>query len=250
MKKVVQVVLLSLVLLHFGCQKDDDAQNKVRNYAEDSRILQDFVSIDKQNLAYYLNLNAKSDLLRLIPTSSINQLEKVSNENLNRFKNELTTLNQFIKNEVKNGASYVAMETNSGSYFKELTTNGIRIVKNEVAPIAQKRQPLAEIGRVFFYRTGEVSSPENFIGKDHIDSQITINGPTNSISATLLCRTGTSPQGSTGNPSLLVISSMSGFYSGNFNWVNTETGDTVTWTFEGKLNTADFSVLGYAQLND
>ncbi|WP_410880478.1 hypothetical protein [Myroides sp. DW712] len=250
MKEVVKIVLLSMVLLNFSCQKDDDPQNEVRNYAEDSRILQDFVTIDKENLAYYLNLNAKSDLLRLIPTSSINQLEKVSNEHLNRFKDELNTLNQFIKNEIKNGASYVAMQTNNGSYFKELATNGVRILKNEVTLTAKKRQPLAEIGRVFFYRLGEVSSPENFIGKDHIDSQITINGPTNSISATLLCRTGTSPQGSTSNPSLLIISSMSGSYAGNFNWVNTESGDTVTWTFEGKLNTADFSVLGYAHLND
>lgn len=250
MKEVVKIVLFSLVLLHFGCQKDDDAQNEVRNYAEDSRILQDFVTIDKQNLAYYLNLNAKSDLLRLIPTSSINQLEKVSNENLNRFKDELNRLNLFIKNEIKNGASYVAMETNSASYFKELTSNGVRISQNDAAPIAKKQQPLAEIGRVFFYRTGEVSSPENFIGKDHIDSQITINGPTNSISATLLCSTGTTPQGSTSNPSLLIISSMSGSYTGNFNWINTVSGDAVTWTFEGKLNTSDFSVLGYAHLSD
>ncbi|WP_353163060.1 hypothetical protein [Myroides odoratus] len=248
MKELVRTLIVSLVLFNFGCQKDD--QNEIRNYAEDARILQDFVTIDKQDLAYSLNLNAKSDFLRFIPTSSINQLEKVSNENLNRFKNELNALNSFIKNEIRNGASYVEMETNSGSYFKELNNDGIRISKNNVASLAKKPQSLAEIGSVFFYRTGEISSPEYFSGKDHIDTQININGPTSSISATLLCRTGTSPQGSTSNPSLLVISSMSGSYAGNFNWINNVSGANVTWTFEGKLNTSDFSMLGYAYLRD
>jgi|GEM_PF-5332207 len=248
MKEVLKILMLSLVLLSFGCEKDD--QNEVRNYAEDSRILQDFVAIDKQNLAYYLNLNAKSDFLRLIPTSSVNQLEKVSNENVNRFKEELNQLNLFIKNEIKNGASYVEMETNSGSYFKALNNNGVHISKNNVALLDKKLQPFTTIGSVFFYRTGEVSSPEYFSGKDHIDALININGPTNSISATLLCSTGTSPQGSVSNPSLLIITSMSGSYSGNFNWINTTAGDNVTWIFEGKLNTSNFSVLGYAHLSD
>lgn len=106
------------------------------------------------------------------------------------------------------------------------------------------------MGSVFFYRIGEISSPDYFIGKDHIDAQIDINGPTSSISATLLCSTGTSPQGSTSNPSLLVITSMTGFYSGNLNWINTQSGDNVTWAFQGKLNTSDFSVSGYTRLTD
>lgn len=240
--------MLSLLLLSLSCQKEDTVE--VRNYAEDSRILRNFVAIDKQNLAYYLNLNAKNDFLKVIPTSMINQLDKVSEEHLNRFKSEINHLNAFLKNEIRNGASYVEMNTNSDCYFKEMNTDGIRILKKNVAPTSTKLQTLAEIGNVFFYRIGEASSPEHFIGKDHINALININGPTNSISATLLCSTGTSPQGSANNPSLLVLSSMSGFYSGNFNWINSVSGDNVNWTFEGKLNTSNFSVLGYAYLTD
>lgn len=248
MKKNVKILILSLLLLSIGCQKED--QKEVRNYAEDSRILQDFVTIDKQNLTYYLNLNAKSDLLRLIPASSVNQLEQVSNEHLEMFKNEIKKLNSFIKDEIRNGASYVEMKTNTGSYFKELNKDGVRLLKSNVTQMNKERQNPSEIGSVFFYRTGEISSPENFVGKDHIDSQIIINGPTNSISATLLCSTGTSPQGSTTNPSLLVISSMSGSYAGNFNWINAESGANVPWTFQGKLNTSNLSVIGNASLSD
>lgn len=248
MKKNVKILIVSLLLLSIGCQKEE--QNELRSYAEDSSILQDFVTIDKQNLAYYLDLNAKSDLLRLIPTSRVNLVEKVSTEHLNRFNNEINNANSFIKNEIKNGASYVAMKTNNSSYFKDLNTDGLQLLKSTVTQLDNKQQPRAELGSVFFYRTGEVSSPEHFSGKDHIDSQININGPTNSISATLLCSTGTSPQGSISNPSLLVISSMSGSYSGNFNWINTESGANVTWTFQGKLNTSDVSVMGNASLSD
>ncbi len=250
MKKNVKILIVSLLLLSIGCQKEE--QEEVRNYAEDARILQDFVTIDTQNLAYNLNLNAKSDLLRLIPSSSVNQLETVSNEHLDRFKHEINELNSFIKDEIRNGAAYVEMKTNSSSYFKELNTDRIQIrsSKENVAHTDTKQQTLSQMGSVFFYRTGEISSPDYFIGKDHIDSQIDINGPTSSISATLLCSTGTSPQGSTSNPSLLVITSMTGFYSGNFNWINTQSGDNVTWAFQGKLNTSDFSVSGYARLTD
>lgn len=248
MKKVLKLVTFSLLFLSFGCQKDD--VDEVRSYAEDSRILQNFVAIDKQNLTYYLNLNAKSDFLKLIPTSMINQLDKVSEEHLNRFKSEISHLNAFLENEIRNGASYIEMNTNSDRYFKEMNTNGIRLLKNDVAHTSANLQMLAELGNVFFYRTGEASSPEHFRGKDYINTQININGPTNSISATLLCSTGTSPQGAANNPSILVLSSMSGFYSGNFNWINNVSGDNVNWTFEGKLNTSDFSVLGYASLTD
>lgn len=248
MKHVLKLLTMSLLLLNIGCQKED--LDQARNYAEDSRILQNFVVIDKQNLAYYLNLNVKSDFLKLIPNSTVNQLERVSNENLNLFKKEISNLNSFIKNEIKNGASYVEMKTNNDSYFKEIKKGEISILKNEVAHTNNKLQTLAEIGNVFFYRTGENSSPEYFSGKDYVNSQITINGPTNSISATLKCGTGTSPQGSINNPSLVVISSMSGSYSGTFNWINQVSGNTVNWVFEGKLNTSDFSVLGYAYLTD
>lgn len=248
MKNVVKILILSLLLLNFSCQKEDI--DEVRNYAEDSSILQNFVSIDKQNLAYYLDLNAKSDLLRLLPNSMVNQVEKVSNEHLTRFQNEIKQLNSFIQNEIRNGASYVELNTTSTSYFKEMNTGEIRIAKKDITHTPPQFQTFAEIGNVFFYRTGEVSSPEHYVGKDHVNAQITINGPTNSISATLLCSTGTSPQGSVNNPSLLVLSSMSGSYSGTFNWINSVSGDNVNWTFEGKLNTTDFAALGYATLTD
>ncbi|MGG5506372.1 MULTISPECIES: hypothetical protein [unclassified Myroides] len=248
MKKVLNLLLISLLFLSFSCQKDDVAE--IRSYAEDSRILQNFVSIDKKNLTYYLNLNAKSDFLKLLPTSTINQLDKVSEEHFTRFKSEISQVNAFLQNEIKNGASYVEMNTTSDRYFKEINTNGIHLLQKNITPASGKLEAGAEIGNVFFYRTGEASSPEHFMGKDHVNAQININGSINSISATLLCHTGTSPQGSANNSSLLVLSSMSGFYSGTFNWVNNESGDPVNWTFEGKLNTADFSVLGYATLTD
>jgi len=103
MKKNVKILIVSLLLLSIGCQKEE--QEEVRNYAEDARILQDFVTIDPQNLACNLNLNAKSDLLRLIPSSSVNQLETVSNEHLDRFKHEINELNSFIKDEIRNGVA-------------------------------------------------------------------------------------------------------------------------------------------------
>jgi len=59
------------------------------------------------------------------------------------------------------------MKTNSSSYFKELNTDRIQIrsSKENVAHTDTKQQTLSQMGSVFFNRTGEISSPDYFIGK-------------------------------------------------------------------------------------
>lgn len=217
-------------------KKEDTPKPLSDNYFEDAKLLQEFVQIDKQELRYYLDLNAKHELLKLLPNNTTEQATRIGEESKKRFIDQLNALNAYIQQEIKKGATYVVMATDQDSWFKQLDSNApsLAIHPNSNLLLLQQKA----LSFIYFNKPGEVPTDTEFYASDRIYTQVTVSSQDGlgNIAATLKCRTGTSPQGEVTDSSTLVITTPGTTYAMSFNWIHTTTGNNVPWVFKGAVN--------------
>lgn len=237
MKKLTSIICFVFVLiLSISCEKEDYQKPLSDNYFEDAKVLQQFVQIDKQEMRYYLDLNAKHELLKLLPNNTTEQAVRIGEVSKKRFIDQLNMLNAYIQQEIKKGATYVAMATEQDSWFKQLDSSASSFfIQPNSNPLSPQQKALSFI---YFNKPGEVPTDTEFYVSDHINTQVTVSSQdgTGNIAATLKCRTGTSPQGEVTDSSTLVITTPGTTYAMSYYWINTRTGNNVQWIFKGTVN--------------
>ncbi|MGG5576441.1 hypothetical protein ACPDHL_03750 [Myroides sp. C15-4] len=241
-KTIYKVLIMSLVLLTYSCQKEEtkelvskkEAQGLTsQQYQADAKVLQEFVRIDKVNNRYYLDLETKDQQTATISKKVVEQFQQISAAHKKKFVDGLEELNTFIREQTKNQADYVVMETSRDSYTQELSDS------LNLTPIKEVDEHTGSgyyisLGSINFTRQDQYSKPFETYGKDKVITMVAVNSSnrTNNVAAVLTCDTGTSIQNGR-TTTKVVVTSPKSTISQTFNWKNNQTGERVYWKFRG-----------------
>lgn len=233
MKKFSHLLFISfLILMNISCESEETTTKSVKKFQEDTKILQEFVRIDKQEKKYYLDLDTKDQFTALLPNSILQQAKAVSIPHKKQFNDDLDILNNYIRQETEKGATYVAMQTENDFYFDAVNTSKSTLnATRDFGPI---------IHEIPFTNPYENSIRSDFYAQDKVYTLITLfsDKQIGNLKATLECKTGTSIQNAIAN-SRIVITTPQQTFRGVFNWKNTVTGANVQWTFLGTVERED-----------
>lgn len=240
-KTIYKVLIMSLVLLTYSCQKEETKElvskrevqgPSAKQYQTDAKVLQEFVRIDKVNNRYYLDLETKDQQTAAIPKKVVEQSQQISTVHKKQFVDELEQLNNFIREQTKNQADYVVMETSHDSYSKQLSDSPSIIASGKSTNA--KTLKYTPIGSFELIRPNQGLKPFEIYGNDEVFTSIYVgsNSMTNNVAAILTCETGTTVQeGKT--TTTVVVTTTHYSISKVFDWKNTKTGKKVYWKFQG-----------------
>jgi len=242
-KTIYKVLIMSLVLLTYSCQKEEtkelvskkEAQGLTsQQYQADAKVLQEFVRIDKVNNRYYLDLETKDQQTAAISKKVMEQSQQISAAHKKKFVDGLEELNTFIREQTKNQADYVVMETNHDSYTQQLSDSpSLLAMEKKMRAVKPINDFL--IGFIPFLPSSQKPKPFEVMDvKDKLNTSVYVGSNTfsNNVAAVLICETGTTIQdGKT--TATVVVATTGNFISKEFEWKNKQTGEKVYWKFRG-----------------
>lgn len=237
MKKSSLFVLV-FATLFMSCQNEwyeetPNAEPRPLTYEEELAVIKNYTTIDTINNCYSVTI-----------TDEIMQNERLTEKNVKLILQEISKINQTIREEIKEGI--IATLTLNNCYgFKSYTANidqsDIKFIDVPETNTVTTRG--GNVGRLSFWAGNWDNDSDTFVASDHVTSQLYVNA-TGFWNVTVRCNTGTSSYGNT------YSASGSGSYSANRYWWWTGGGSApFRWTFVG-LGPVGGEANGYFALSD
>ncbi|MBB1148602.1 hypothetical protein H4K35_00390 [Myroides sp. NP-2] len=240
-KTIYKVFIMLLVLLTYSCQKEETkelvSKREVQGltsqqYQADAKLLQEFVRIDKVNNRYYLDLETKDQQTAAISKKVVEQTQQISAAHKKQFVDELEKLNTFIREQTKNKADYVVMETSRDSHTRQLSDTPSLVPMKKTAKSQQITNSL--VGHIKFLPSKQQPKPIEVYAKDEVYTSLYVasNNFMPNVASVLICKTGTTIQDDK-STSIVILTTTHNSITKVFNWKNKEKGEKVYWNFRG-----------------